>query len=40
MRKAFRDLSQAAQTWRTDLRTAAFVVAIERVARATTQRGV
>jgi glutamate dehydrogenase (NAD(P)+) len=40
MRKAFRDLTQAAQTYRSDLRTAAFVVAIERVARATTQRGV
>jgi glutamate dehydrogenase (NAD(P)+) len=40
MRKAFRDLTQAAATHRTDLRTAAFIVAIERVARAAQQRGV
>lgn len=40
MRKAFRDLTQAATTHRTDLRTAAFIVAIERVARAAQQRGV
>ncbi len=39
MRAAFRHLSQAATRNNIDLRTAAFVVAIERVARATAQRG-
>lgn len=39
MRAAFANLSQAATRHRIDLRTAAFVVAIERVARATAQRG-
>jgi glutamate dehydrogenase (NAD(P)+) len=39
MRTAFRSLSQAASRHGTDLRTAAFVVAISRVAKATAQRG-
>jgi glutamate dehydrogenase (NAD(P)+) len=39
MRNAFRHISDAASRHRIDLRTAAFVVAIERVARATAQRG-
>jgi glutamate dehydrogenase (NAD(P)+) len=39
MRNAFRHLSGAAKRHSIDLRTAAFVVAIERVARATAQRG-
>ncbi len=39
MRTAFRHLSQTAGKHSVDLRTAAFVVAIERVARATAQRG-
>jgi glutamate dehydrogenase (NAD(P)+) len=39
MRTAFAHLIKAAAIHRVDLRTAAFVVAIERVARATAQRG-
>ncbi len=39
MRTAFAHLTKAAAVHRVDLRTAAFVVAIERVARATAQRG-
>ena len=39
MRNAFRHLSQTAAKHHIDLRTAAFVVAIDRVARATAQRG-
>ena len=39
MRTAFTHLTKAAAVHRVDLRTAAFVVAIERVARATAQRG-
>ena len=39
MRSAFRHLSQTATARHIDLRTAAFVVAIERVAHATAQRG-
>jgi glutamate dehydrogenase (NAD(P)+) len=40
MRTAFTHLTKAAAVHRVDLRTAAFIVAIERVARATAQRGV
>ena len=40
MRSSFAHLTKAAAVHRVDLRTAAFVVAIERVARATAQRGV
>ncbi|HMU40117.1 MAG TPA: Glu/Leu/Phe/Val dehydrogenase dimerization domain-containing protein [Pseudomonadota bacterium] len=40
MRRAFQDLYSTAQSHRTDLRTAAFVVAIQRVAKATAQRGI
>jgi len=39
MRTAFRHLNQSATRHGVDLRTAAFIVAIERVARATAQRG-
>jgi len=39
MRSAFRSLSQTASRHSIDLRTAAFVVAISRVAKATAQRG-
>ena len=39
MRNAYRHLSQTAAKHHIDLRTAAFVVAIDRVARATAQRG-
>ena len=39
MRTAFAHLIKAAAVHRVDLRTAAFIVAIERVARATAQRG-
>jgi glutamate dehydrogenase (NAD(P)+) len=39
MRTAFASLMKAKTTHNIDLRTAAFVVAIERVARATAQRG-
>ena len=40
MRKAFADLYSTAQSHHIDLRTAAFVVAIQRVAKATAQRGI
>ncbi|MBL8633431.1 MAG: glutamate dehydrogenase [Myxococcales bacterium] len=40
MRRAFADLYATAQSHRIDLRTAAFVVAIQRVAKATAQRGI
>lgn len=40
MRRAFQDLYATAQSHQTDLRTAAFVVAIQRVAKATAQRGI
>ncbi|HKA88160.1 MAG TPA: Glu/Leu/Phe/Val dehydrogenase dimerization domain-containing protein, partial [Haliangiales bacterium] len=40
MRKAWGDLTAAARTHRCDLRTAAFALAIARVARATALRGV
>ena len=40
MRRAFQDLYATAQSHHIDLRTAAFVVAIQRVAKATAQRGI
>jgi glutamate dehydrogenase (NAD(P)+) len=40
MRRAFQDLYTTAQSHQIDLRTAAFVVAIQRVAKATAQRGI
>ena len=40
MRHAFQDLYATAQSHHIDLRTAAFVVAIQRVAKATAQRGI
>ncbi len=40
MRASFAHLTKAAAVHRVDLRTAAFVVAIERVARAMAQRGI
>jgi len=40
MRRAFQDLYATAQSHQIDLRTAAFVVAIQRVAKATAQRGI
>ena len=40
MRRAFADLYSTAQSHHIDLRTAAFVVAIQRVAKATAQRGI
>jgi glutamate dehydrogenase (NAD(P)+) len=39
MRSSWRDLKQTAATYNCDLRTAAFVLAVERVARATGARG-
>jgi glutamate dehydrogenase (NAD(P)+) len=39
MRAAFASLTKSSAIHRVDLRTAAFIVAIERVARATAQRG-
>ena len=40
MRRAFQELYATAQSHRIDLRTAAFVVAIQKVAKATAQRGI
>ncbi len=40
MRRSFADLYATAQSHRIDLRTAAFVVAIQKVAKATAQRGI
>jgi glutamate dehydrogenase (NAD(P)+) len=39
MRSAWRDLKQTAATYQCDLRTAAFVLAVDRVTRATEARG-